>query len=350
MAMMGSLMPQQHRPMGGVGGAGAGAGAGAAGAGAGAMPKQKQPPAGALMCVKHKKVRGPNNVEETYPNSREFQCKAGSECKVSENVGVPRSEGPTPPGNVTCVLHGKVRGPNNVEPTYPGSTSWKCKESSQCKIPAVVTQDPNAPSGPVACAVHGKMRGPNNVTETFPGSRQYRCREGSQCKLPANNEGMGGKPESSGQSQNCSLHGKLRGPNNVMLLPNGLYQCNPGTECKMSSSQEEPEVAGMYGQPAPIHPEGPTTCWAHQKKRSPNQLHQVNTPLGAQWECLPQFKCKGSTAAANMSQLPGAGSFPMATTLPAGIPDMHQYTTLPQHLLMQPPMGMMQLGPLSGHH
>eukprot|EP01061_Rhynchopus_euleeides_P001728 TRINITY_DN1125_c0_g1_i3.p1 TRINITY_DN1125_c0_g1~~TRINITY_DN1125_c0_g1_i3.p1 ORF type:complete len:205 (+),score=57.81 TRINITY_DN1125_c0_g1_i3:87-701(+) len=200
MAMMGSLMPQQHRPMGGVGGAGAGAGAGAAGAGAGAMPKQKQPPAGALMCVKHKKVRGPNNVEETYPNSREFQCKAGSECKVSENVGVPRSEGPTPPGNVTCVLHGKVRGPNNVEPTYPGSTSWKCKESSQCKIPAVVTQDPNAPSGPVACAVHGKMRGPNNVTETFPGSRQYRCREGSQCKLPANNEGMGGKPESSGQS------------------------------------------------------------------------------------------------------------------------------------------------------
>ena len=117
----------------------------------------------------------------------------------------------------------------------------------------------------------------------------------------------------------------------------------------------------MYGHPAPIHPEGPALCWAHQKKRSPNQLHQVNTPLGAQWECLPQYKCKGSSGqpatAAALSSLQstaatGGSPFPMPSALQTGIPDtMGQAYALPQHLLTMPPqMGMMQLGAQLGHH
>ena len=119
MAMIGSLMQNQGRPMGAALPAGPGAQqAAAAAAAAAAAQRQKQPPAGALVCcplppphqttphphqtcMKHKKVRGPNNVEETYPGSREFHCKVGSECKVSEAI-VQRNDGPVPPGNVVC--------------------------------------------------------------------------------------------------------------------------------------------------------------------------------------------------------------------------------------------------------
>ena len=49
-------------------------------------------------------------------------------------------------------MHGKQRGPNNVEPSFPGATTWKCKAGSECKASAQQKpMDTNAPPGPVVC-------------------------------------------------------------------------------------------------------------------------------------------------------------------------------------------------------
>ena len=117
---------------------------------------------------------------------------------------------------------------------------------------------------PQTCVVHGKQRGPNNVEETYQGSRQYRCRPGSECKLPANNDmkadgqqGMYGQAGDAGahfgdDQQTCSVHGKLRGPNNVMRLPNGQFQCKPGSECKMPSNTEAEVAQEEVWTPSPF--------------------------------------------------------------------------------------------------
>ncbi|KAJ9468559.1 hypothetical protein DIPPA_30382 [Diplonema papillatum] len=226
--------------------------------------RPKQPPAGgvaapaygadaaefaepALICCLHNKTRGPNNVEPIYQGSRQYKCKPGSECKLPDMAVMATKE------NHTCSVHGKVRGPNNVEPTYPGSNIYKCKLGSECKIPTAPKDaagggggggGANTNTNTVMCSVHHKTRGPMNVEPIFPGANQWKCKSGSECKVP-------------------------------------------GTDSQMQ----------VPGQPAPIHPPEPATCWAHSKKRSPNQLHQVNTPFGAQWECLPQYKCKGAAGA-----------------------------------------------------
>ncbi|KAJ9468558.1 hypothetical protein DIPPA_30382 [Diplonema papillatum] len=227
--------------------------------------RPKQPPAGgvaapaygadaaefaepALICCLHNKTRGPNNVEPIYQGSRQYKCKPGSECKLPDMAVMATKE-----NHVTCSVHGKVRGPNNVEPTYPGSNIYKCKLGSECKIPTAPKDaagggggggGANTNTNTVMCSVHHKTRGPMNVEPIFPGANQWKCKSGSECKVP-------------------------------------------GTDSQMQ----------VPGQPAPIHPPEPATCWAHSKKRSPNQLHQVNTPFGAQWECLPQYKCKGAAGA-----------------------------------------------------
>ena len=120
----------------------------------------------------------------------------------------------------------------------------------------------------------------------------------------------------------------MRGPNNVepTYAGSNVYKCKAGSECKMSSTANDT----LPGQQAPIHPPEPTTCWAHAKKRSPNQLHQVNTPFGVQWECLPQFKCKG------------AAGVPAPTNISAGYPvaAMDQGQAYLQQMMLQQNMGL----------
>eukprot|EP01059_Diplonema_ambulator_P027575 TRINITY_DN4593_c0_g1_i6.p1 TRINITY_DN4593_c0_g1~~TRINITY_DN4593_c0_g1_i6.p1 ORF type:complete len:176 (+),score=37.05 TRINITY_DN4593_c0_g1_i6:353-880(+) len=161
------------------------------------------------------------------------------------------------------------------------------------------------PPGSVVCSIHNKTRGPNNVELTFPGSNLWRCRPGSECKLPAN---------------------------------------------QMDVNKDQVV-------PPPIHPPEPATCWAHGKKRSPNQLHQVNTPFGAQWECLPQFKCKGAAGTpAPATAMPSAAAAAAAASgnpYPGLGPGLDTVTNayLQHTMLMQHNMGLggMQLGQLGMH-
>eukprot|EP01064_Diplonema_japonicum_P012690 TRINITY_DN2007_c0_g1_i6.p1 TRINITY_DN2007_c0_g1~~TRINITY_DN2007_c0_g1_i6.p1 ORF type:complete len:205 (+),score=51.92 TRINITY_DN2007_c0_g1_i6:131-745(+) len=166
------------------------------------------------------------------------------------------------------------------------------------------------PAGAMMCSIHQKTRGPNNVEQTFPGSNQWKCKPGSECKLPAN---------------------------------------------QVDVNKEQ-----VPGTPAPIHPHEPATCWAHGKKRSPNQLHQVNTPFGAQWECLPQFKCKGAAGApAPATAMPTAAAaaaaasgtpYPVPITGAPGLDSVTnaylQHTMLMQHGMVN----SMQLGIDQGMH
>ena len=240
----------------------------------------------------------------------------------------------------TCVTHGKTRGPNNVEQTFPGSGVWKCKMGSECKVPAELPpRDGPIPPGSVVCSLHNKTRGPNNVTP-IPGSHLWRCRQDSECKMPANPSDN--KHDNSGPTQTCSIHNKVRGPNNVeQTYPgSGIWKCKPGSSCKMAAGTHG-EVPGQ----APIHPSEPSTCWAHAKKRSPNQLHQVNTPFGPQWECLPQFKCKGTAGAPAQAAVQAGGHYPMATV---GMDHMFQHAMLMHQQNMQS-MQLGQLGMGKGH-
>ena len=98
-------------------------------------------------CSLHGKTRGPNNVEETYPGSRIWRCRPGSECKVPTNLQP--IDGPSPAGAVICSVHGKLRGPNNVVPKYPGS--WRCRPDSECKMPTTSSDNKNEVQGPNVC-------------------------------------------------------------------------------------------------------------------------------------------------------------------------------------------------------
>mmetsp|Transcript_24138 Transcript_24138/g.45133 ORF Transcript_24138/g.45133 Transcript_24138/m.45133 type:complete len:307 (-) Transcript_24138:28-948(-) len=129
------------------------------------------------------------------------------------------------------------------------------------------------------CCLHGKKRGMQNLTETHPGSGQWRCREDSVCK--------GTKDAKANLDLvTCSLHGKQRARDFMMITSDGKWKCKDGYECMGSSNvSSTPSTNGAYsGNKAP--------CMLHNKMRSMEALQACDNE-GKQFVCKPGQRCKG---------------------------------------------------------
>jgi len=80
-------------------------------------------------CALHGKKRGPRNLQPHPTQPGLFICITGDECK---GAGIPAGVAVANPAN-TCSLHGKKRGAQNLQPhpTTPGA--FVCLDSDQCK-------------------------------------------------------------------------------------------------------------------------------------------------------------------------------------------------------------------------
>eukprot|EP00755_Sulcionema_specki_P039629 Sspe_Gene.113177::Locus_97123_Transcript_1_1_Confidence_1.000_Length_344::g.113177::m.113177 len=99
----------------------------------------------------------------------------------------------------------------------------------------------------------------------------------------------------SGQSMTCVMHNKSRTIANLeeTIPGSGQYKCKHSAPCKVSarggSGLRMSEIAASSGHLV-IHPNRPERCAVHGKTRSPQQLWQVMSMRGPQWECLPEAK------------------------------------------------------------
>eukprot|EP00906_Rhabdomonas_costata_P003269 RCo005000 len=86
------------------------------------------------LCTLHQKLRAPQYLSETSPGSGIFVCTQGNECKGGGASADPTTGGASSDSTVTCALHGKSRRANMcTQVLTEAGLQWQCTESTLCK-------------------------------------------------------------------------------------------------------------------------------------------------------------------------------------------------------------------------